>query len=757
MLLALLRLLLGIALRGADQCRADRLTVGARVYACYYQGEWSPGYTTKAGTLTLPSIGGTLATVEFGLTPTVVEISLTGKLECTEAEYIIGGDIWEDTDEGPRMTRLAKTHLEYERPTRTYKFKNPSIFMDMEILARAMTMLLPKAVSVDRIIPGPLRLLDNKPGSMCIMLSKIGTPTFKDKCAELGLDYKAVARRFPKDAWNVPLGERRKVRLKVVAPAGDGSHDGNFFLKPEVAYKSLCLYRGMGMYGKKAFLVKGRGIATTIDGDYDGVITTDNIKWNKVKVGSVIEVDLIPTTDETNHTKDEYGWHSMSMLFMDQTIQQARRMREAFIGHVTRLSDRFCWETTPLGFSSKIKNMCEADDDFAVVNSDLAKHVLGLASVEERESVWRAYFSRVVTMKTKTSRYPAIIFATEWQGKPVEPGLPLYNKAVGDWLQEEGLVGSQATMVRYPVASKGSYLSVTLLECNQVDLANGDPLIIAHPRCAAHLQGDGDDHVLLTYDWLTTFHPSNEPIQPRKYEPIEPSSVLESLLQVWQASKGIGLIFNSMAKSVGAMHHLGKTHTEIATEMQWFGGQLDLYAQAVKKPYLLTKTSEISNRAKSWVELAMEKEGEKHPLFSLGMLVGCNVHKEDGITELAEAVEMFYGVSLPDVPEATKPNVRMMRMADPNMVMKHVSLAKKVRNMWEAVTWHKDLVAELLDGFTWESIIDKPGYLGEALDTYGDIAMCMRNSGSEEWPVCLKVMNGNWLAATQLPAGGLLA
>lgn len=767
MLNYLIQLLLGITLRSGLQPKAESMRVDARCWASYYRGAWSPGYTTSGGQLTLPVTEGTIATTEFGITPSVVEVSLTGILQEREAEYIIGGPISEDTEQGRRMTKRAKTHLQYVPEKGGFRMKKPSIFMDMGCLARAVDMLLPRSIDRDRIVPGPLRLLDTKPNSMIVMITKKGTPTFRQLCHKHGVDYKSVARRFPKDAWNVPLGGRKRVRMLVLSGNPDGSHDGNFYLKKNASFKDLCLYRGMGHHDGKAFLLKGRGIVADhliLRDDIDGITTQDNIKWNDVPVGSVIELDLVPATDETGHAKDGgYGWHSMAMLFMDQTRKQAGAMRRAFQGHIERLNDKFVWKTSREGFMAGLHEFDPEDtDDYKIVQSDLAKHVLGIASESERADIWKNHFQGVVTMKTKISKYPAIIFATEWNGREIKPAHPRYNKAMGDWVRENKLFGAPLTMLRYPVASKGSYLAIQLDAHNEISLADGDPLVVAHPRCAAHLQGDGDDHVLITADWQTGFSPDNEPIQSRSYEKDEPGSTLESLLQVWQASKGIGLIFNSMAKSVGYMHQLSRTQEEIDAEMAWFGGQLDLYAQAVKKPYTLTSPGEIVARAQDWEEEAAGSIDENGICMEalLGRIVGLNMRKDGASETLSELVHEFYGVTL--APELEPNNIpvselRKLKHRDESIAKKFVVSAGRVRNGYEAGGWHAGLVEALTKGDALEMLSVKRTAV--FLDTYAavafKIASFLEQEENEAFSMCLERMNGNWVAATQVVRGYL--
>ena len=772
----IIKVLLSIVLRASDTQGVDRLFADLRCWWSNYRcdnGCVSPGKSTRGlGFTSLPDVAAVIACRELGLDPMVIECSLTYGMSEADAEQLLGEPIWEDGEFGPAMTRRASTHFSYDNYRGCYYMNDLSPFMDMAVVARFITAVLPhdKAgnalIHEDRIIPAPLALLSSKRRHITIMVTVDGTPTFTEACDALGLDAAVVARRLSKDVWNNPIGSRRKVRLLVTKAEEDGSHDGDFFLRPEFAHSPLCLYRGVGKnHLGQAFLLKGRGLAyTNIPDGVDGYTTTDNIKWSKVSPGAVIELEILPCTEESGHAKDGgYGWHSMAMLFMASEEGTRGKMRRVFQGHIEGLRDKFGWDVSQLGFSKKLKDMAvkldESDDNFAIVNSDISKHVLGLSSPDERRNIWTSHFRKVLTMKTGVSKYPAIIFSTKWEGKEIKPEAPLYNGAMAEWAEDNGLLNKPVTMMRYPVASQGSYLRVSLDKGNQISMADSEPLLIAHPRCAAHLQGDGDDHVLVTAEWISSFDPNNEPAVARGYKKARKMGTLETMLEVWTASNGIGLIFNSMAKSVGAMRALGIAEEKIIEEMVWFGSQLDLYAQAVKKPLALTPPEEIMKRSSKWVKLAKKKGRQDSPHNQLGQLIGTNLRSKKGPAEMAELVQEFYGVTLPEIPLANPipSGIRPMKNRHKPTVEAFVAKAGKVKNFPQAKAWHAELVKLILGDSTWGDLEENVMLRG--IDTYAAIAFRLGviAQGSEEHPAALAVMNGNWIAASQAMEDGYLA
>jgi hypothetical protein len=209
----------------------------------------------------------------------------------------------------------------------------------------------------------------------------------------------------------------------------------------------------------------------------------------------------------------------------------------------------------------------------------LVYYGLGIATPGIIKDLWKKLLLKGKSIKIDGC-LTAVIFASEWFGKEIGVDEFLASDDVEKELLHNGKDGEWVTIMRSPVVSHQNFPKVRHAG-NALFMP--ERVIIMHPDAAKRIQGDGDDHVLIMFDIMSTFKPSSdeEPIGRSNEDLGYEFSRFYFYVKGYSSQQSIGTTFNMMLEVIA--HLLDQGETDLTEVFDIFGCALDAFAQGIKK------------------------------------------------------------------------------------------------------------------------------------------------------------------------------
>jgi hypothetical protein len=426
-----------------------------------------------------------------------------------------------------------------------------------------------------------------------VLLAKEGTKRWGRLCEQMGIPESKsheIFMRAGKDIWKSPEGQRLTRHIWVV-PDREHDRDGSCYLKPDrgVAEGSYGLARGYARAENgQGVVFKGRVMCHPheaffaddhkVPDEADGWCRAGDFKWNKPfgDQPELVKVTfwIVKKEDEENQ-KNAYGVHG-GFLLLDDLEYGRERLERLFVRRA---------QTVLGGFSNPVKAVLggalREDDDNLVVEGNLSRLIMG-TTVSEEEAA-KGLLNKLRGIRDPKTAYCAVVFTDNWNGKPIGVGEALFSQEVYDSMPPRVKEGGFFGISRYPKTSYQSFCKMKAAE--GVNGMEGQ-FVVLHPDLAVYMQGDDDDHVLVTWELYPSFDPSSgeEPIVRAEAHNLSdlPLTAEVAYLKGEFFREHTGPFTNLLYRSVAYAKSKGKE--SLAKKLMGFiGHQLDLAVQGAKK------------------------------------------------------------------------------------------------------------------------------------------------------------------------------
>lgn len=494
--------------------------------------------------------------------------------------------------------------------------------------------LLPvhKAMKVDRL------------GNMMLYVDINGTTVM-----DPAIRYRAGSDLFGKEAF-----AQRKVKVLVVDTPKNVNDGNSFFVRKGEEWNNslgkmfFVWEKGKQEVAKSDFLEDVNGLVP--DG-YDILMPLHNLKWKSgIKGGDSFEAVLY-WTKRQDHTSDlgvqEYkvpvgvlqtgavkwnpGWRKrLGNMYQTQVRKELSRNHHKTVEDVVTniLSGKF--DDDLMGY------VAGSFGDVTGIHETASQYGDGLA--ERLGSILLPGLRRSIIADGSAERGTLLVHPLDYIT-----------------LQARGIAkGGKVTVVRFPDNNYQSFMTLKIVQDSHVLLGGA----ILNHEDIEYLQGDGDDHVLITWPF-SAFEPG-EPVISARGEQLDVTKVSPVTMywMSWLAAEMLGPIANGIRKARAA------GDWALARDL---GAFLDVIAQAIKKPYELSeKFAQLMKRVK-----ALKIEGAKKHLLALA------------IKDEADGSCVYHASQLFDL----KVNSKEWEKEDPRKLLAGMTLSEKQAQMaWDMFT-----------------------------------------------------------------------
>lgn len=438
--------------------------------------------------------------------------------------------------------------------------------------------------------------------------------TWNEWATAMGIDPEDhdIFLRAGKDGWGKPIdGKYHILNVKIIE--GDGvSHDGNEFIRGGIAPSGECLTRCFPFFtqnkdksitidGGKFFVGKARTMEFAdgelynpftnereTDKNIHRLTTADNIKWAKVKPGDVIKTITFFVKNEDVEAKEKYSLNALSAIMGNWTMESRTKITDAFHKQAKTIA-KFGENPTKNVLNTINDNVNGSEG--VQFSEKIGNIFSGLASVNQFYELISDMMRRIKSVQLSQTIYPSIIFAKQWMGRDIARGTYLAGDTTKKLLKARNydvLMGAKHTVCRYPLVSNKSFLQI---QCAGDAVNLHGNIIVMNPEDAGYLQGDGDDHVILLLDLVSTFVAgSDESDIERVKLPDNITDRIHLFFKGATAEKSIGSAFNNMLKVLAVYKDCGKDPKYVFSK---FGGALDQFAQGIKKNFTLPDNNDL--------------------------------------------------------------------------------------------------------------------------------------------------------------------